>query len=103
MNLSLRLVAESVAMLMIGDGALMLLQPRRHLSLWNAGPEGWRDMVSYLEDRPMLTRAVGAAQLLAGAWLAQSLRPAEDDVYDALGAEAHVPSTAWQDYDAVVH
>ena len=39
MNKPLKLSAEMLAMLMIGDGALALTQPRRHMQLWNTGPE----------------------------------------------------------------
>lgn len=103
MNLPLKLSAEMLAIMMIGDGALALTQPRRHVALWNTGPQAWRDLCSYFEARPMLTMALGAASIAAGFWIASGLRPEEEDVYDHLGAEAHVPSTAWQDYDAIVH
>jgi hypothetical protein len=33
MNLPLRMSAETLAMLMIGDGVLAALQPHRHVSL----------------------------------------------------------------------
>jgi len=102
MNLPLKMSAEMLAILMIGDGVLALAQPRRHMQLWNAGPEPWRNLCTYLEERPTLTMAIGAASIALGLWLANSLRR-EEDVYDHFGAEAHVPSTAWQDYDAVVH
>ena len=102
MNLPLKMSAEMIAILMIGDGALSLTQPRRHMQLWNAGPEPWRKLVSFFEQRPGLTMAMGAASIAVGFWLASQLRN-EEDVYDHLGAEAHVPSTAWQDFDAVVH
>lgn len=103
MNLQLKMSAEMAAMLMIGDGALALTQPRRHMQLWNAGPEPWRALCSFFEERPGLTMALGAASIAAGFWIASQLHRDAEDVYDHLGAEAHVPSTAWQDYDAVVH
>jgi hypothetical protein len=103
MNLPLKLSAEALAIVMIGDGALALAQPRRHRALWNTGPQAWRAFCSFFEARPTLTMAVGVASIALGFWLASGLRREEEDVYDYLGAEAHVPSTAWQDYDAVVH
>jgi hypothetical protein len=103
MNLPLKLSGEALAMLMIGDGVLAIAQPRRHAQLWNIGPEPWRNLCSYFERRPGLTMAAGAASVVLGLWLASSLRADEEDVYDHLGAEAHVPATAWQDYDAIVH
>ena len=103
MKLPLKLSGELLAIAMVGDGVLALTQPRRHMQLWNTGPEPWRNLCTYLERRPALTRAVGAASVVLGLWLAHSLRPEEEDVYDHLGAEAHVPATAWLGYDAVVH
>lgn len=103
MNLPLKLTAETLAILMIGDGALALTQPQRHVALWNAGPRPWRAMCSYLEERPVLTMAIGLASIASGFLLASTLRREEEDVYEHLGAEAHVPSHAWQDFDAVVH
>ncbi|MGQ0533047.1 MAG: hypothetical protein ACT4OF_10215 [Caulobacteraceae bacterium] len=70
MNYPLRLTSETLAMLMIGDGVLMMLQPRRHVTLWDAGPEAWRKMIGYFEDRPALTMGLGALQAAAGVWLA---------------------------------
>jgi hypothetical protein len=101
MNQALKLSAEMLAILMIGDGALALLQPRRHVQLWNAGPEPWRNLVSFFEERPVLTRATGAASIALGLWLANSLKPEEEDTYDHLGAEAHVPHGDWQELGTV--
>ena len=63
MNLPLKLSAEMLAILMIGDGALALTQPRRHMQLWNTGPEPWRNLVSFFEKRPVLTMATGVASI----------------------------------------
>ncbi len=102
MNLPLKLSAEMLAIMMIGEGVLALAQPRRHTQLWNTGPEPWRNLVSFFEARPGLARASGAVSIGLGLWLAHSLRPEEEDVYDHLGAEAHIPSGGWQDL-ATVH
>jgi hypothetical protein len=101
MNQPLKLSAELLAILMIGDGVLALTQPRRHMQLWSAGPEPWRNLVSFFEKRPVLTRATGAASIALGLWLASSLKPEEEDTYDHLGAEAHIPSGGWQDLATV--
>lgn len=101
MNLPLKLSAEMLAIVMIGDGALALAQPRRHVQLWNAGPEPWRDVCSFFERRPGVTMAMGAASIAAGLWLANSLGRDAEDAYDHLGAEAHVPNGAWRDVAAV--
>lgn len=61
---------EVLALTMIGDGVLALLQPERHMLLWRRGPRPWRELSQYFLDRPMLTRAVGAASVAVGLWLA---------------------------------
>lgn len=103
MNLPLKMSGELLAMLMIGDGALALTQPRRHMQLWNTGPEPWRALCTFFEERPGLTMAVGAAAIAGGFWLASQLQRDDEDSYEHLGAEAHVPRTAFEDYDAVLH
>jgi hypothetical protein len=61
---------ECVAMMMIGDGVLALVEPRRHVSLWVAGPRWWRAMMEPFLDRPGLSRCVGAGEVALGVWLA---------------------------------
>lgn len=71
----LKRTLECAAMMMIGDGALGLLQPQRHMRLWENGPCWWRAMMQPFVRRPALTRAVGAAELAAGIWLAHRQQP----------------------------
>ena len=40
--MSMRRIAEVVAMLIIGEGVLTIIAPRRHSLLWDLGPEGSR-------------------------------------------------------------
>jgi hypothetical protein len=54
------------AMMLIGDGALALLCPQRDALTWNAGPESWKNLMSYLCDHPRITRVIGAAEIAAG-------------------------------------
>lgn len=61
---------ECVGLMMIGDGLMGVLEPRRHVSLWVKGPSWWRAMFEPFARRPALTRCVGACELLAGVWLA---------------------------------
>jgi hypothetical protein len=70
-----RRVTECVAMMMIGDGALGVLEPRRHMKLWEAGPDWWRSIVRPFAENSALTRCVGAAELVAGVWLARQQGP----------------------------
>lgn len=56
-------------MVLIGDGVMAVLHPKHDASAWKKGPRWWRGFMRELEDRPMLTRAIGAAQIAAGvAW-----------------------------------
>jgi hypothetical protein len=62
---------ECVGMLMIGDAVLGLIEPRAHMALWRRGPKAWRDFITPFVQHPEMTRAAGAAELLAGIWLAR--------------------------------
>ena len=66
-------VAESVAIMMIGDGVIGALFPRRHVLRWLRGPTVWRRVMRPFADRPGLTRALAAAQVGAGVWWAARL------------------------------
>ena len=65
---------ECFAMMMIGDAALAIVEPRRHVELWESGPRWWRRMMGPFVRRPHLTQAIGVAELAAGLWLAHRQR-----------------------------
>jgi hypothetical protein len=54
------------AMALIGDGVMALVHPQRDARAWAAGPAPWRALMQTLHDRPVLTRAIGAAQIAGG-------------------------------------
>lgn len=55
------------AMALIGDGVMALVRPRQDAAVWaTGGPMIWRGLMRKLQDRPALTRAIGAAQIAAG-------------------------------------
>jgi hypothetical protein len=81
-----RRVKECVGLMMIGDGALCLLFPKRHVGLWQGGPRVWRQAMEPFVDRPGLTRSLGAVSVFLGTWLAQRQYPAiEHEVEQAGG------------------
>ena len=61
---------EMVAMMMIGEGLVTVVEPERHCMLWKAGPRLWERMLEPFVDHPNMTRVLGAAQLALGFWLA---------------------------------
>jgi hypothetical protein len=61
---------EILGMLMIGDGALSLLQPDRHLALWRGWSGAVDRCIEAFAHRPMLTRLIGAAEAGLGLLLA---------------------------------
>jgi hypothetical protein len=65
-----RRVLEIVAMLMIGEGVLCQLFPRRHVLLWKFGPARYSDAMRSLAGRPGLTRLLGLLEAALGIWLA---------------------------------
>jgi uncharacterized protein YjeT (DUF2065 family) len=65
-----------MAMVLIGDGVMALVNPRNDAHAWKRGPRLWRSLMSELADRPNLTRAIGAAQVAAGVlWALHQERP----------------------------
>jgi hypothetical protein len=54
------------AMALIGDGVVGLIRPGRDAQAWAKGPLIWRRLMRGLVDRPILTRAIAAAEV-AGA------------------------------------
>lgn len=61
-----------MAMVLIGDGVMALICPRRDAHAWKKGPKLWRSLMGALHDRPTLTRAIGAAQIVGGVLWAMS-------------------------------
>ena len=70
MGLAARRSVEVLAIFMVGDGLITLLQPQRQARLWLAGPPGWRDLFAWLERRPALTAGLGAVEAALGLWIA---------------------------------
>lgn len=62
-------------MMVIGDSVLSMTSPRRHVSLWYGGPTWWRRMCEPFLKYPNITRALGAAGVAAGIWLARKQEP----------------------------
>ena len=57
------------AMILIGDGVMALVHPQRDAKAWKKGPKVWRELMEALAGRPVLTRAIGVAQIVGGvAW-----------------------------------
>lgn len=62
-------------MLMVGDGVLSLINPRRHCLLWKIGPAVWRNLADEFAEHPQVTRGIGIASVAAGVWLASEQKP----------------------------
>ena len=66
--------AEMAATFMIGDGLLGLLQPERHVALWEEDALGAELMVEPFRGRAGRRRAYALVQIGAGLWLAARQR-----------------------------
>jgi hypothetical protein len=62
---------EVAAMAAIGEGVVGALYPERYLALWRIGPKPLQSLVDTLAGHPDAMRAVFAAQIAAGYWLAR--------------------------------
>ncbi len=66
MLLDERRTQHFAAMVLIGDGVMALIHPAKDAQAWKTGPAPWRALMHYLSDKPNLTRAIGATQVLGG-------------------------------------
>lgn len=65
---------DFAAMLLIGDGMMGLIRPCRYTQDWEIGPKGWQSLMEFLNERPNLTRVLGAMEVAGGVALAMSRR-----------------------------
>lgn len=66
---------ELLAILIIGDGVLALVAPRRHPRLWKFGPQGYQQLMQAFSERPIMKRFSGVGQIGLGLWLASRQWP----------------------------
>jgi len=59
-------------MVLIGDGVMALISPEDDALAWKHGPKLWKQLMGELQQRPVLTRAIGALQIAGGIWWAMS-------------------------------
>jgi hypothetical protein len=77
--MGMRRVLELLAILMIGEGVLTLIAPRRHSLIWNFGPEDFRRAIEGYAEHPTLARVVAAAEAGLGLWLALRVYSQEEE------------------------
>ena len=70
-----RRAKESLAMVMIGDALITLVDPERHCRLWMRGPQKWRQFVNLFVKHPVITRGLALGELGLGVWLAEKQTP----------------------------
>jgi hypothetical protein len=70
MSILSRRIGEVVALMAIGDSTMALLKPEAHTALWRGGPAWWDKSVRYFQERPDVTRTLGAAGIVFGIWFA---------------------------------
>jgi hypothetical protein len=70
-----RWAKESLAMIMIGDALVTLVDPQRHCRLWMKGPDKWRQFLSLFVQHPGITRSLALGELGLGMWLAEKQTP----------------------------
>jgi uncharacterized protein YjeT (DUF2065 family) len=70
-----RRLLELLGMLMIGDGLLSVVDPKRHCLLWEIGPDWCREMVDEFAEHPNAARGAGLVELVLGVLLASRQEP----------------------------
>ena len=61
---------ELAGLILIGDGLMGLLRPRRHSLLWHVGPQLAKAVTEELAEHPNTARSIYAAELAPGIALA---------------------------------
>lgn len=62
-------LAETLGLILIGDGVVGLFDTERHLSLWRRGPDEYQETMEELQKRPNLTKVLSAAEIALGFWI----------------------------------
>ena len=70
-----RWAKESLAMMMVGEAMVTLIDPQRHCRLWMRGPEKWKQFIQVFVEHPSITRGLALGELGLGVWLAEKQRP----------------------------
>jgi hypothetical protein len=58
-----------LAILMIGEGMVALLQPARYMRLWKFGPRSFQETMEELAANSNITRSIAVFELALGFWL----------------------------------
>jgi hypothetical protein len=77
-DLILKRLLELAGLILIGDGVMGLLRPRRHSLLWHCGPQLAKAVTEELAEHPKTSRAIYAAEIAAGIALA-TIQLSDDD------------------------
>jgi hypothetical protein len=73
-----RRLLELGGLILIGDGLMGLLFPRRHSLLWHVGPQLAKAVTEELADHPTTARTIYAAEIALGVVLATTQLSDED-------------------------
>lgn len=57
---------ELAGLILIANGVIGLIFPRRHTLFWHAGPELAKAITEEIGDHPKTSRAISAAQMAVG-------------------------------------
>ena len=71
---------ELFGLILIGDGLMGLLHPRRHSLLWHIGPQLAKAVTEELAEHPNTARSIYAAELALGIAVASIALSDVDDV-----------------------
>ena len=71
---TMRRVLWVVALVLIGDGVVAAVMPRRHMLRWYDGPDWYQRAMRPLVDHAAATRAVGLGKAGLAMWWSHSMR-----------------------------
>lgn len=62
-------LVETLGLVLIGDGMVGLFDTKRHMRLWRRGPDAYQETMEELEEHPVATKILSAAEIALGFWI----------------------------------
>lgn len=64
---------DMIAILLIGDGVVAFLRPKRHVLLWKDGHDFYKKLMKPFVESHSLTRIISLLEIAVGLWLASEV------------------------------
>jgi hypothetical protein len=70
-----KLFLDFLGLLMVGDGVLTLIDPKRHCLLWEVGPKPCQELIDEFAEHPRIARVSGLLEIFLGIMISETQKP----------------------------